>query len=182
MRNKQVGVKSRNPFVIRSLLRMLSEGSVLQTNKTVLSQSLRYQVTPSDSERSSKGSLKTCWSQSLRYQVTPSDRQGFHMAKYDRTLKRRNPFVIRSLLRIRASRRNRNQARSSQSLRYQVTPSDTKPWNDPFYSNDPFARRNPFVIRSLLRMSCCSLEGWAITRSCRNPFVIRSLLRIDTSL
>ena len=63
-------------------------------------------------------------SQSLRYQVTPSDnleRDTDIIAIFCC----RNPFVIRSLLRITNHNLNlENLERESQSLRYQVTPSD----------------------------------------------------------
>ena len=61
------------------------------------SQSLRYQVTPSDEEERGD-SYRVLGSQSLRYQVTPSD--------------------LFLGLRIDVSQND------SQSLRYQVTPSD----------------------------------------------------------
>ena len=65
------------------------------------SQSLRYQVTPSDpgGEQIGIASL-LAGSQSLRYQVTPSDEFGNARANFT-AAERRNPFVIRSLLRIR---------------------------------------------------------------------------------
>ena len=64
----------------------------------VNSQSLRYQVTPSDYNPATSFRLPAAHSQSLRYQVTPSDArdaigEGFFVS-------------------------------CSQSLRYQVTPSD----------------------------------------------------------
>ena len=64
-----------------------------------MSQSLRYQVTPSDTTYDTITCTDPSVSQSLRYQVTPSDR----MAEKE---KKGGLEVV------------------SQSLRYQVTPSD----------------------------------------------------------
>ena len=67
----------------------------------VLSQSLRYQVTPSDGWVTCPHCGAEVVSQSLRYQVTPSDVAG-------------------------GSGGNKYPFKGSQSLRYQVTPSDLK--------------------------------------------------------
>ena len=88
----------------------------------------------------------------------------------------------------------------SQSLRYQVTPSDPEEGR---WKKVKEYSRNPFVIRSLLRIHLRAHEvadddwivaipslsghsfGWNnlernyhLTQKGRNPFVIRSLLRI----
>ena len=87
------------------------------------SQSLRYQVTPSDKTVLSLMSNDIMKSQSLRYQVTPSDIKT-REEKIDE-LKGRNPFVIRSLLRIFGNGKK---------------------------GGNKIMSRNPFVIRSLLRI------------------------------
>ena len=93
--HKEDGI-SRNPFVIRSLLRMRRE--IEEIEKRIESQSLRYQVTPSD---------PCVFRRNLEVEGL-----------------RRNPFVIRSLLRIESKKQLAEGLEKSQSLRYQVTPSD----------------------------------------------------------
>ena len=67
----------------------------------------------------------------------------------------------------------------SQSLRYQVTPSDKD--GDVYYHAEMKLCRNPFVIRSLLRIRTLEREGDQLAEG-RNPFVIRSLLRMESEI
>ena len=141
---------SRNPFVIRSLLRIymdnrFSGDSFGRRNPFVIRSLLRIKSALCISNECRE-------SQSLRYQVTPSD--GIIEQTYYRYWRRqgRNPFVIRSLLRmvVRICESIRL-SRESQSLRYQVTPSDSTALRCSISKSSPRCR-NPFVIRSLLRI------------------------------
>ena len=118
------------------------------------SQSLRYQVTPSDHLILQGISIfrSQTRSQSLRYQVTPSD----FGCRID---PKAYPYI------------------ESQSLRYQVTPSDTS-----CYPRSGLSLHS-VAIPSLSGHSFGWLwERTLITKlKSRNPFVIRSLLRIVRS-
>ena len=113
--------QSRNPFVIRSLLRI--ELKVQKLSDAELSQSLRYQVTPSDAWMEHRFSWIRRRSQSLRYQVTPSDNGEFGAAvqrQFESQSLRYQVTPSDSLRHLY----NALEKKTSQSLRYQVTPSD----------------------------------------------------------
>ena len=139
-----------------------------------MSQSLRYQVTPSDCNLPKLlGILER--SQSLRYQVTPSDQKS--------VLKRGRKKITVAIPSLSghsfgykgADEKQTSWCEKSQSLRYQVTPSDC--------SIRPYkGAEEQVAIPSLSGHSFGCYQKAAYYKQtkqyCRNPFVIRSLLRI----
>ena len=100
----------RNKYLIVAIPSLSGHSFGLKKRKEkdkpeMMSQSLRYQVTPSDGVEQDISPLhRAKASQSLRYQVTPSDGEKFEI-----------PGTA---------------FKASQSLRYQVTPSDSAPESD----------------------------------------------------